>query len=107
LSSPRDDAPLTLPRPADVTALAAYQDSKQNLAELGADAVKAALDNGKFATMPASEFQISLVRLTKHLDIVGEDAVSKVLRLSCWADMEHDAAEQVRKVATSLFPHLF
>jgi len=107
LDAPREDAPLSLRRPDDPVTLAAYLDSKKRLADFETAAVKAALDAGQFARSAASEFQISLVRLTKHLALAGENAVSEVLRLSRWADMEHDVAEQVRKVSTKLFGHLF
>jgi len=62
---------------------------------------------GQFAVVAASEFQKSLVRLTKNLTIEGEQVVSSALRLSQWADMEHDAAQQVRDFATRFFKRLF
>ena len=107
LSAPRADAPLTVPRPQDAIAQADYSESSKRLAELGPQSVKAALDAKQFAAGAASEFQISLVRLTKNLALPDEDAVSQVLRLSRWADTEHDVAEQIRKFSTRLFGHLF
>src|SRR5262249_15016491 len=104
---PRTDAPSQLPRPVDPISQAAYQGSKAHLTDLHADAVRSAMTAGQFAVVAASEFQKSLVRLTKNLTIEGEQVVSSALRLSQWADMEHDAAQQVRDFATRFFRRLF
>jgi len=107
LAVPRADAPAQVPRPSDPISQAAYEESKKRLAQFEEAAVKEALDLRQFASVIASEFETSLVRLTKNLPIKGEQTIAKVLRLSQWADMEHDAAQQVREFATRFFKHLF
>jgi len=107
LAAPRTDAPTQLPRPTDPISQAAYDESQKHVADMGADAIKNALREGNFAGVAATEFQTSLVKLTKNLVIKGEQDIQKNLRLSQWAETEHDAAQQVRDFATKFFKHLF
>ncbi len=107
LESARQDCPTVLQRPSDATALQAYQASKNTAASLSQAAVKEALTDRRFAQNVASEFQISLVKLAKNLEVKDEASLSEVLRLSRWADIEHDAAVQVHDFTTKFFKHLF
>jgi phospholipase C len=107
LESARQDCPTALQRPADATALQAYQTSQNISVSLSQAAVKNALTDGRFAQNPASEFQISLVKLAKNLDVKDATDLSEKLRLARWADIEHDAAVQVNDFATKFFKHLF
>src|SRR5262249_17616452 len=92
LDVPRDDTPTSLNRPVDETAKKDHGRSMARVAQMTSEMVRASLDAGQFAKGSASEFQLSLVKLTKHLLIKGETAVAQTLRLSQWSDMEHDAA---------------
>lgn len=107
LDSPRQDCPTLLQRPADADALQDYQLSKATAASLSPAAVKQALSDGRFAQNDASEFQISLVKLAKNLEIKEAANLSESMRMSRWADIEHDAAVQVNDFATKYFKHLF
>jgi phospholipase C len=107
LESARQDCPTVLQRPLDVTTLEAYQASRDIAASLSQAAVKKALTDGRFAQNSASDFQISLVKLAKNLEVKDAANVSELLRLSRWADIEHDAAVQVNDFATKYFKHLF
>ncbi|PYP87392.1 MAG: hypothetical protein DMF61_10290 [Blastocatellia bacterium AA13] len=107
IATPRTDAPTQLQRPTDPISQTAYDDSKTKLADMEAAAVRNSLRAGQFAGVSASDFQTSLVRLTKHLTIQEEDSISQTLRLAQWSEREHDAAMQVRDFATRFFKHLF
>jgi hypothetical protein len=101
------DAPTQLPRPTDPTSQATYDEPKKHLRVMEAEAVKDALRAESFAGVAATEFQTSLVKLSKNLATKGEQEIAKSLRLSQWADMEHDAAQQVRDFTTKFFKRLF
>lgn len=107
LDSARQDCPTTLQRPTDAAALEDYRASQNIAVSLSQAAVKNALTDRRFAQNPASEFQISLVKLAKNLELKNQSNLSELLRLSRWADIEHDAAVQVNDFATKFFKHLF
>lgn len=107
LAVARDDCPATVERPTDTVTLQAYQDSKNAIESLSQEAIKAALRAGRFAQNDASEFQISLVKLAKNFEVNQAGGISEALRLSQWAETEHDAAVQVRDFASKFFKHLF
>ena len=107
LESPRQDCSTVLPRPEDAAALQDYQASKTTPASLSQAAVKQALSDGRFAKNAASEFQISLVKLAKNLEVKEATNTSELFRLSRWADIEHDAAVQVNDFSAKFFKHLF
>lgn len=107
LADARQNCPATLDRPTDSVALQEHEDSKNAADVLSQAAVKDALRSGRFAQNDASDFQISLVRLAKNFEPKNETDLSELIRLSRWADIEHDAAVQTRDFATKFFKHLF
>ena len=106
-TTPRDDAPATLPRPQDAVAAQTYAKSKTKLAKIEIEVVKDALRAGQFAQSIATDFQKSLVRLAKNLPNKIENDIESALIFSQWADMEHDAAQLIRDFSTKIFKHLF
>ncbi|MGH9759309.1 MAG: alkaline phosphatase family protein, partial [Blastocatellia bacterium] len=106
-STLRTDAPLKLDRPTDAVALSDYEKSKSALAELTNDAVRDALRAFDFSKTPATEFQISLVKLAKSIFVRGETQLAAAIRLSQWADIEHDAAAHLREFSSKFFSHIF
>jgi hypothetical protein len=107
LASPRTDTPRTLLRPTDPITAAAYKRMQVALAALTPDVVRAVISSREFAQAAASDLQLSLVKLTKNLPISGEDVMTTVLRLSEWADTEHDAAQLLHLFSSRFFSNVF
>jgi phospholipase C len=96
----RDDAPRTLPRPAEPTADRLHEDGAQ--ATMTAGHVAADMAAGLASSAPLSEFQRSLVETANALQ-ASQPPRAGVISLARLVDNEHEGAVHVRDLAARLF----